>query len=190
MHAQYDEAHRQEVCCAPLPAADIGSSSRGSSQRPAGDPRRSPVPGNGGLWCRSVGSISRVERRGEAAEHRRSDCPEEVARMQPRVPPTMAAEQAGVSKIGSWWRLALGPPGGESGVADDMAPAQRKVHGAQGRAGSPTGPGGSGLAGSRRPWRSEVGPVFIVYKQAANGREARRHTSCQANTPAHCATHP
>ena len=71
-----------------------------------------------------------------------------------------------------------------------MAPAQRKVHGAQGRAGSPTGPGGSGLAGSRRPWRSEVGPVFIVYKQAANGREARRHTSCQANTPAHCATHP
>ena len=41
------------------------------------------------------------------------------------------------------------------------------------------------------PWRSEVGPVFIVYEQAANGREARRrHTSCQANTPAHCATHP
>ena len=117
MHAQYDEAYRQEVCCAPLPAADIRSSSRGSSQRPAGDPRRSPVPGNGGLWRRSVGSISRVERRGEAAEHRRSDCPEEVARMQPRVPPTMAAEQAGVSKIGSWWRLALGPPGGESGVA-------------------------------------------------------------------------
>ena len=117
MHAQYDEAHRQEVCCAPLPAADIRSSSRGSSQRPAGDPRRSPVPGNGGLWRRSVGSISRVERRGEAAEHRRSDCPEEVARMQPRVPPTMAAEQAGVSKIGSWWRLALGPPGGEGGVA-------------------------------------------------------------------------
>ena len=117
MHAQYDEAHRQEVCCAPLPAADIGSSSRGSSQRPAGDPRRSPVPGNGGLWRRSVGSISRVERRGEAAEHRRSDCPEEVARMQPRVPPTMAAEQAGVSKIGSWWRLAVGPPGGVRLVA-------------------------------------------------------------------------
>ena len=117
MHAQYDEAHRQEVCCAPLPAADIRSSSRGSSQRPAGDPRRSPVPGNGGLWRRSVGSISRVERRGEAAEHRRSDCPEEVARMQPRVPPTMAAEQAGVSKIGSWWRLAVVPPGVEGGVA-------------------------------------------------------------------------
>ena len=96
-------------------------SSRGSSQRPAGDPRRSPVPGNGGLWRRSVGSISRVERRGEAAEHRRSDCPEEVARMQPRVPPTMAAEQAGVSKIGSWWRLALGPPGGEGGVAGACA---------------------------------------------------------------------
>ena len=36
------------------------------------------------------------------------------------------------------------------------------------------------------PWRSEVGPVFIVYKQAANGREARRHTSCQAHTPARC----
>ena len=117
MHAHYDEAHRQEVCCAPLPAADIGSSSRGSSQRPAGDPRRSPVPGNGGLWRRSVGSISRVERREEAAEHRRSDCPEEVARMQPRVPPTMAAEQAGVSKIGSWWRLASVPPVGEGGVA-------------------------------------------------------------------------
>ena len=31
------------------------------------------------------------------------------------------------------------------------------------------------------PWRSEVGPVFIVYKQAANGREARRHISCQAH---------
>ena len=33
---------------------------------------------------------------------------------------------------------------------DEMALAQRKVHGAQGRAGSPTGLGGSGLAGSRR----------------------------------------
>ena len=40
------------------------------------------------------------------------------------------------------------------------------------------------------PWRSEVGPVFIVYKQAASGREARRHTSCQAHTPARCATRP
>ena len=101
----------------PACGTDIRSSSRGSSQRPAGDPRRSPVPGNGGLWRRSVGSISRVQRRGGAAEHRRSDCPEEVARMQPRVPPTMAAEQAGVSKIGSWWRLASVPPGGEGGVA-------------------------------------------------------------------------
>ena len=73
-----------------------------------------------------------------------------------------------------------------------MAPAQRKVHGAQGRAGSPTGPGGSGLAGSRRPWRSEVGPVFIVYKQAANGQwqggQAAhqlpgKHTSALRNSP-------
>ena len=29
-------------------------------------------------------------------------------------------------------------------------PAQRKVHGARGKAGSPTGSGGSGLAGNRR----------------------------------------
>ena len=40
------------------------------------------------------------------------------------------------------------------------------------------------------PWRSEAGPVFIVYKQAANRREARAahqlpgtHTSALRNSP-------
>ena len=114
--------HRGSRLCRPLdPEQERGSECR---QRPSSDLRRSPAPANGRPSRATRLLASESTPRGDILALESVHRSRWVAcRRGSAAPPTMVLEE-NVRVIGSWWRLAVGPPGGASGVA--RAGARRK----------------------------------------------------------------
>ena len=179
-----------------MPADDTQSSSWGSSQRPASHLRRSlAAAGRRSTRQTRLRTSEWMHQGGTMARHQVHRCRWLACRRRSAAPPITISRLSRGKTVEKC--TGSRPARNKKSPSRAAGAGGMKWHWHNARCTVPK----AGLALLRAwaavgwqevggPWRSEVGPVFIVYKQAANGREARRHISCQAHTPARCATHP